>query len=202
VSSSNDLTEQLQNAFEDSRQGYLIGFYAPNWDGKFHALRVKVHHPGATARTRQGYYAVDNAAPDPAARLNAALANAVDALEIPMQVAAAKQGPAAHVTIAAKAQVPGGSLAFENTPDGWAARVKLVYVQRDAAGRRIWQYDQDLAIKLSEGDHAKALTAGVRFTTPIALRDDAKQLRVVLQDRESGAVGSVTMELNEIPEQR
>jgi hypothetical protein len=200
VSSSNNIGDQLRKAFDDSRQGYLISFYAPNWDGKFHELRVKVESPGAKARVRQGYYAVDEPALDPANRLRAAELNTADSLEIPMDVAAAKQGPASNWTVTTKAHVPGNALAFQNTAEGWVARVKLVFVQMDAAGKGIWQFDQDLAVKLSEINRAKAVTAGLRFTTPIAMRSGAQQLRVLLQDRASGAVGSVTMALNRIPQ--
>jgi VWFA-related protein len=199
VSSSNDIGDQLRKAFEDGRQGYLIGFYAPDWDGKFHELRVKVHHAGAKVRVRQGYYAVDEPAIDPANRLHAAMANTADSMEIPMDVAAAQEGSASSRTVTTRAHVPGNSLAFESTVDGWVARVKLVFVQMDATGREIWQFDRDLAMKLSETNHAKAAAAGLRFTTPIAMRAGAEQLRVLLQDMTSGAVGSVTMEVHRIP---
>jgi len=197
---SNDIGDQLRKAFDDGRQGYLLGFYAPDWDGKFHELRVKVHSPGVKARAREGYYAVDEPAIDPAKRLSAAVLNTVDAMEIPLDVAAAKQGPATHLTVTTRAHVPGSSLAFEKIADGWTARVKLVFVQMDGDGKRLTQLDQDLAMTLSETNHTKAATAGLRFTTPVAMRAGAEQLRLVLQDRASGAVGSVTMALSRIPD--
>ena len=82
-----------------------------------------------------------------------------------------------------------GALAFEKTADGWTAGVRLVFVQIDAAGKRLSQLDQDLSMKLSETKHARAVTEGLRFTTPVAMRGSAAQLRVLLQDRASGAGG-------------
>ena len=201
VTSSNDIGDQLRKSFDDGRQDYLLAFYAPRWDGKYHELRVSVHTPGVKARTRKGYYAVDEPAIDPAKRLRDAVADAADAMEIPMEVAPVKKGAAGHWTVTTRAHVPGSALAFEKTADGWTAGVRLVFVQIDAAGKRLSQLDQDLSMKLSETKHALAATEGLRFTTPVAMRGSAAQLRVLLQDRASGAVGSVTMELDRIARQ-
>lgn len=201
MSASNDLGDQLQRAFDDGREDYLIGFSAPSWDGKYHALQVKVHSSGAKACARQGYDAVDEPAADPANRLREAEVNAGDAMEIPIDVAAAKRGDAAALTVTTKVQAPGSALGFAPDGRGWIARAKLVFVERDASGKRIMQSNQDLAMKLSDARHAQAAATGLRFTTPIAMRGGAEQLRVVLQDQASGAVGSVTMALREIPAQ-
>ncbi len=64
----NDVEQALRQAVLDGSSSYLIS-YAPSntdFDGKYRKIEIHTTVEGATARTRQGYYAVpDEAAPDP-----------------------------------------------------------------------------------------------------------------------------------------
>jgi VWFA-related protein len=57
--SSNDLTAAIGECVADARSFYIVSFSAAKADraNEYHALEVKVDKPGATARTRTGYYA-------------------------------------------------------------------------------------------------------------------------------------------------
>jgi VWFA-related protein len=58
---SNDLTEAVKTAIDDSSSYYVLGYYLDQkkLDGKFHTLRVKVDRDGVNVRSRTGYYALD-----------------------------------------------------------------------------------------------------------------------------------------------
>ncbi|HLH18285.1 MAG TPA: hypothetical protein VKX45_13775 [Bryobacteraceae bacterium] len=53
----NDIAAAVEEAAEDSRFTYVLGFYAANGDrdSKFHQLRVEVTRPGAVLHYRHGY---------------------------------------------------------------------------------------------------------------------------------------------------
>jgi VWFA-related protein len=53
----NDIAAAVEEAIDDSRFTYLLGFYAANdsRDSKFHQLKVQVSRPGAVLHYRQGY---------------------------------------------------------------------------------------------------------------------------------------------------
>jgi len=56
-----DGTQNLDDAFarvaDELHRQYLIGFAAPEADGKLHQVRVRLNDPGLTARSRQSYQA-------------------------------------------------------------------------------------------------------------------------------------------------
>ena len=57
--SSKDIGGAVQQAMNDVRTSYQIGYYPPaqNWDGKFHKLRVTCTRKGVRIQTKTGYYA-------------------------------------------------------------------------------------------------------------------------------------------------
>jgi VWFA-related protein len=62
----------LDRVFEENGSYYLLGYQSTNQDrdGKFRRLDVRVNRPGATVRTRRGYFGptAARATPDPAGR--------------------------------------------------------------------------------------------------------------------------------------
>jgi VWFA-related protein len=59
VNESNDLTSAFRRIDEDNRFHYLLSYSPPNaaFDGKFHAIQVKVRRPGVEVFSRNGYRA-------------------------------------------------------------------------------------------------------------------------------------------------
>ena len=59
LNSSNDLTASIADCAEDAESFYVLSFDAAKADhpNEFHAIAVTIDKPGATARTRMGYYA-------------------------------------------------------------------------------------------------------------------------------------------------
>jgi VWFA-related protein len=55
--SSDDLTTTFENVARELHSQYLLGFDAPELDGRLHSLDVRVKRPGATVRARRTYMA-------------------------------------------------------------------------------------------------------------------------------------------------
>jgi len=54
---TNDLGETFARVAEELHRQFLLGFAAPENDGRLHRVEVKVHVPGLTVRSRQSYVA-------------------------------------------------------------------------------------------------------------------------------------------------
>ena len=59
---TNDIQGAIRKAVDDSRLTYELGYYPSHekWDGHFQEVKVKVNRHGATARYRNGYFALSD----------------------------------------------------------------------------------------------------------------------------------------------
>lgn len=57
ITDTADLRRLFTRVSEELHRQYWLGFEPPKRDGKIHEIRVKVKHPGMTARARQSYLA-------------------------------------------------------------------------------------------------------------------------------------------------
>jgi VWFA-related protein len=57
---SGNFASGFRQIVDDNSRYYMLGYYSndPRLDGKFRSLNVRVNRPGATVRTRKGYYAL------------------------------------------------------------------------------------------------------------------------------------------------
>ena len=57
----NDVLNSINNSINDGSTYYTVGYYPDNkdWNGIFRKVQIKVDHPGAKLRYRQGYFAID-----------------------------------------------------------------------------------------------------------------------------------------------
>jgi VWFA-related protein len=61
---TNDITNSIRRAVDDSADHYMLGFYPleSEWNTSFHSIKVKVNRPGVEVRYRQGFYVDSRAA--------------------------------------------------------------------------------------------------------------------------------------------
>ena len=59
VVNDNDVSAEIDQIFDEAGAYYLVGYQTSNGkpDGRFRRLEIKVNRPGATVRTRSGFYA-------------------------------------------------------------------------------------------------------------------------------------------------
>ncbi len=196
ITGSNDLPSQLRKAANEGRGGYVLGFQPDSrrWDGTFHALKLTVNRRRLKVQTRMGYLAVDSV-PDVAEQLRLAAESPEDATAIPMEVSTSHL-PVPSQIIMTRVHVGGGVVAFEEDRGGGAvARLKLVFVQLNAAGQSVGGFEQNLSVELDKAKHEEARSKGLRLSTPISIQNGTTRLRVLLQDVSTGSVGSVTVPL-------
>ncbi len=198
----NGLEKLIQAAADDGEFGYTLGFYPAHEDrdGARHSLRIGVSKPGIALRYRQNYLA------SPAA---SAAANENDTPVLQQLLTDAADSLQVELTAAASPD--------ESNPGSW--RIKVNVHVRDL---QLTHEDAKYAGGIDVSFHVEGAGTVVTKTLKIAIPDDqfagflekgigtsqilevtgseatgiAGAVRVVVQYRTSGAVGSVTVPLS------
>ncbi len=203
---SNDIAAGMERIAKESRVYYLLGFYPPAGKSarEWRKLSVDVKKPGLTVRARRGYTLRAEAEatrpgkkvkpqPGPAPAVVHALDSAQDAAGIPLRAMAYVLEPrpndTVHVLVAA--ELDASRLAFQGKA-GARIDVSVVAVGRDTGHG--FRHDDTLDLPLRAGE-----SPGWRaFVREFELPAGVTQVRVVVRDTTSGAVGAVSQRF-EVP---
>jgi len=208
VRNTNDLAAAAGRIAAESRVFYLLGFRAPEGKGpgEWRKLRVEVKRPGLTVRARRGYTTRSelNAAPStPGKRkgsepaLDAAVARAIDSpqaasgtpLRAMVYLLEPRPKDTVHVLVAA--EVDSGALGLPVTQKR-PLEVSTVALLRDS-GRSLQHWDT-VTVSAPAGDERRWRELTREFDLPAGVA----QVRVVVRDPATGAIGSVAQRV-EVP---
>jgi hypothetical protein len=78
----------------------------------------------------------------------------------------------------------------------WVGALDLLFVQPDTQGLNLRGQAADLELSLKQESYREIQRQGLTLSKRVKLEPDAHQLRVVLRDRTSGALGSVVIPLS------
>jgi hypothetical protein len=190
-----DIGAAVQQAISDVRTSYQIGYLPPekNWDGKFHKIRVTSKRKGVRIQTRTGYYAW----PEPGGQraqmaVDSVLASPFDAGEIGLRAtmgAVPQQPGLKRVAI----HIDGGDVALTQEGRQYYGRLRVVIADYRAEGlvenARMFAFDPHYTPE----EHDKAVHDGLGFAQDFKPGEQAARIRVVVFDRNSNSVGSVTI---------
>ncbi len=190
----NDVSVPLREALDFAATSYTLGFYVDDkaLDGKVHDLSVKIakkpETSGAKIYARKNYLA--SPMPQKRANINEVAAEMLDATQIGVMAATAPDPsrPGIHV---AQVRVSAADLQFERRGDKWTASFDLG-LAIETGGR-----SSDVSVKtinlpeLTEDQLRQAFTGGLDIDNTVPSPPQPGTLRVVVQDKASGAVGSV-----------
>jgi VWFA-related protein len=201
VQNNNDLAAGLRRIGRESRVYYLLG-YVPaevRADGKFRRITVRVGRPGVQVRARKGYYAggVLSKSGDVRATVDAlevALQSPYDHAGLPVRAAAYVFGnvnaAAASVLLAVEVDLR----AFQLNANAGALTdvLDLRLLVTDAATGDTKRYERTVEMNLQTHVPRLETSAWYPLSQPFELAPGRYQARVVVRDRNSGRVGSVT----------
>jgi VWFA-related protein len=212
VRNTNDLASGVWRITAESRVFYLLGFYPP--EGKspreWRNLRVEVKRPGLRVRARRGYTLrseIASAAPATKAKddgkgpalapaVARALDSAHDATGIPLRavvyVLEGRPNNTVHVLVAAELDASAVTLRPRGADRAARLELSTVALLRDAG--RSFRHDDVVEVTAAEGS-----SPGWRAVTrEFELPPGVGQVRVVVRDPVSGALGSVSRRI-EVP---
>ena len=88
-------------------------------------------------------------------------------------------------------------VALRRQDDRWVGALDLLFVQPDSPGLDLRGQAADLELSLKQESYQEIQRQGLTLSQRVKLEPDAHQLRVVVRDRTSGAIGAVVIPLSQ-----
>lgn len=197
---SKDIFSAVTQAMNDSAGSYQIGYFAgpKTFDGKFHKLKITTARKGVRIQARSGYYAVEEPATERAARaIQSASANPADAGEI--QIAGSvtpdpQNADRAHAAF----RINANDIALPQQDRDYTGELTIALLAYQADGRVSSAPPVPLNLHFSAAQRDDALKNGISFAQDVGFPKDAAQLRLIVFDRDSNTIGSLTIPLHPV----
>ncbi len=196
---TNDIDHAIRDAIDDSQLTYTLAFYADSsaHEAEFRKLKVEVDRRGVELRYRRGYLATpaSPAGPDDrAAAIKDAIWSPLDAAGISLAGRIARltapNEQSAQIFLSADA----AGLTFPESDGKFNLSVEFTFASLSKTGVVLDALQQEKEMNLTPAQHEQFLKNFVVDKT-IELDPEAAQIRVVLLDRNSGRLGSLTLPL-------
>ncbi len=190
-----DIGGAVRQAINDMRTSYQIGYYPAekNWDDKFHKIRVTCSRKGVRIQSKTGYYAWQDA---PGARseqaIDSAMSTTFDAAEIGLRGTLSPL-PGSVREVHLEARIDAHDVVMVQEGEQYTGQLRLAVVgftpgERPERGAVI-----PLDLRYSAEGRDKALQSGIRLVQNIKVAEETASVRLIVYDRGSNAVGSLTM---------
>jgi VWFA-related protein len=195
---SNNLGDAMHRAMDDGRHGYTIGFYPDHgkWNGKFREIKVNVKAEGARLRYRKGYIAVAYhvaSSKEIDTALQETAVSPLEATTLGMIVEGKPIEPLSARNLQLRIGIDPKQLLLQDSHSHQKGSVDLLFVQRDSAGKILSAEKQHLDLNLPQAQYESLAKTGMVFEHHMTVNPQATEIRVVVSDAGSGAVGSVTI---------
>jgi hypothetical protein len=197
-----DIGAAIKQARNDLRTSYQIGYFPPpqNWDGKFHKLHVACTRKGVRIQARTGYSASysaskDTAEPETRQALDAATSADFDAAEIGLRVTMSpdpKDPQMEHFSL----HIDANDIAIARQAGQYTAQLRVAAIAYLANGRNQDSRIIGLSPHYSAAERDKVLQNGIDFNQDMKVEANVKQIRFIVFDRGSNAIGSITVPVN------
>jgi hypothetical protein len=187
----NDIRGAIDRAMTDADVTYTLGFYAeaPAPPAKpYHELKVQVKRRGVDVHYRKSYQTIPYA-PPPRRLVADAIASAIDSTQIAIGARLESNGPPLGIPVT----IGAGDIVFAGTPARRTGAVDLIVTQRAAGGAELDPVSRSLAIDVDGQNYDEFLKQGIRATIELAPQPGLAEVKVVVLDRNSGHVGSLTI---------
>ncbi|HEV2690728.1 MAG TPA: VWA domain-containing protein [Bryobacteraceae bacterium] len=188
-----DVGTSIQQAMQDSRASYTLAFSPPVWDAKYHKVRVTCTRSGVRVLAPDGYYPFAAAGvDDEGSQIEAAQWSPFDAGEISLRASispSAKTPQAVQFAI----RIHTDDVQLMSTEAGFSGDVSVTLVAYDAAGRQTVLKQTGYPFRMTAEQHRDALKNGITLSPDQPLKEDVRKIRIIVFDRYSSAIGSLTV---------
>jgi VWFA-related protein len=193
----NDIAAAIKTAVEDTEITYSLGFYPGDikLDGSYHSLSVKVARKGMDLRARKGYFATDLKQPTEKQTLESLR----DIFETPLEATGIgmtarldphpRQAGVQQLTMTFNLQ----ELHLEKEKNNWVALIHVATYFPSAAKPN--GTEESIKLTLTEQRLKESLANGYTIQRLIIVGNRKGDLRLAVQDRVTGAAGSVKLAL-------
>lgn len=187
----NGIPDSIRGALDDAATGYAITFYAqPGEEAAWHRLKLEVNRPGVKLRYRAGYFIPGEALPENERALAELIKDPLDATEVRL-VAQSSPDPSRPGYRQVRVSVDLHDLHLENQNNSWVGGLDVLFAMEGSnEARRIRGQ-----LNIPDDQLAAALEHGVFVNDSIAVGNRMGRLRIVAQDRLTGAAGTLRIPL-------
>ena len=194
-----DITGAIAQAAADARMSYLIAYDPPldKWDGKYHKIRVACSRKGVRLQTKQGYYAfAADAHPgdQETAAIDTAISSPFDVAEIGLNARLTPSGNTPRA-MNLEVRIDVADVLLAHTGDLFTGELAVAAAAYLADGKSAASNPGSFPIHLSPAQREDAIKQGLSFTRAMTLPANIAKLRVLVYDRASGAIGSLTLQV-------
>jgi VWFA-related protein len=194
-SSGKDIAAAVKQAMADVRTSYQIAYYPspPNFDGKFHKIRVTSSRKGIRLQARTGYYAwAYPAGSETRQAIDSMVSSVFDAAEIGL-LADMSQDPKDPAGTHFDLHIDAKDIALAREAGQYTGQLRVAVIGYLLDGRAQSSPIHAVDLKYSAAERDRALKEGIVFRQNLILGDKMKSVRFVVYDRGSNALGSVTI---------
>jgi VWFA-related protein len=197
---TNDIASSIRKAVDDSRVSCVLGYYPSNdhWDAKFREINIKVARPGVHLRYKTGYFAVP-ANPDNRERnemlTSDAIRSPLQMIDLGLEVHADPVANASGRELRVTVRVDPTAMRFQKVGDRWTDGIEVVWVGLTPDGRILDRDKDTVELKPEQSGYDEIVRTGLSFSEHIKLGSDSTELRLIVRDRGTGAIGSVNIPL-------
>jgi VWFA-related protein len=194
-----DIERAITQAANDARMSYLIAYDPPldKWDGKYHKIRVVCSRKGVRLQTKQGYYAFAGDAHQGDQETAALETMASSPFDIPEIGIYGRLMPTGKTPgeVNLEARIDAADVQLTREGDLYAGQLAVGAAAYHADGRGELGARSTLSLRLSPEQHEQAMKDGFFFARVATLQPTVRKLRVMVYDRASGAIGSLTLKV-------
>ena len=190
---SNALEESIQTAVNDGDPTYTLGFYPEEseQDRTWHDLKIAVRRSGVSLRYRRNYLARrEGDAADGRPTLEQLLKEPLDATQLELRVSVARDGARTGV-LQVKVNVDLHNLEFKHENMRRLGAVDLAFHVEGTGGMT----SKTVPIDIPDDQFATFLEKGLNIAASLDTTGGVEAFRVLVEDRTTGAAGSVTVPL-------
>jgi VWFA-related protein len=202
---SNDVISAMRKASDDGRYAYTLGFYPSHgkWDGKFRDVKVKVSVAGAKLRYRKGYFAstdTEQSASEAKVEIRSAALSPLESTTLGLMVSAVPIEPAAARNITFQVGLDALQLSLKEESGHRKGGIDMVFLQRDSAGKALQEEEKRIGFDFTEDQYKSLVKSGIILQKHLTADRNASEIRVLVHDFASGAIGTVTVPLAKLLE--
>ena len=199
---TNDLTDAIRTATDESKFAYTLGFYPKHgkWDGKYREIKVRVNRPNLQVRFRRGYTASENEPVDEkqsTARLQSAIEERLEAAAIGMTAEFTPiQGNETQLML--RLRVNTHDIQLSSASGSYTGAADLLLNILEGKDSVAWRSGKRFTLNLKPETYQRVLREGLTFRVNIPRANEAARLRIGIADASTGAVGTLQIPFVEI----
>jgi hypothetical protein len=200
---TNDITGSIRKAIDDSVASYTLAYYPTNnnWDYSFRSIAVKTSRKGLQLRYRTGYYAIPDSNDGNGMRdqrISDAIRSPIQLMDLGLEVRVDLAPSSDGREFTVQVRIDPVQMHFEKSGERWTDSIDVVWAGISADGRVLDKDADRIALHPEQNGYDEIQRTGLSFTEHIRLQNRPAEIRLVVRDAGTGAIGSVTIPLSSL----